>query len=90
MKDHPSQWGGNGLTCRGVTDRASDYLDDRLFSLTKVLVDLHLASCAHCRLYMEQIDIISAALRGLPTLSPSPVNGLRLRQRVAERHDAPT
>lgn len=74
MIDLPSQWPSSGLTCRGVTDRASEYLDDRLFSLTKMLVDLHLASCAHCRVYMKQIDLISAALKGLNTLHPTPAN----------------
>ena len=90
MKDHRSQWTSNRLTCHGVTDRASEYLDDRLVGLTKVLVDMHLASCAHCRVYMEQIDLISAALKRLATLSPPPVNGLCLRQRFAARHDSPT
>lgn len=89
MKDHPSQWTSNGLTCRDVTDRASEYLDDRLLSLTNVLVDLHLASCGHCRVYMKQIDLISSALRGLPTLYPSPMNRLRLRQQFATRHGSP-
>jgi predicted anti-sigma-YlaC factor YlaD len=70
MKDHPSQWIHSGLTCRDVTDRASEYLDDRLPILTKVRVGLHLASCAHCRTYVKQID-------------PSPVNRLRLRQQFA-------
>ena len=90
MKDHPSLWASNGLTCRDVTDRASEYLDDRLFSLTKVLVDLHLVFCAHCRVYMKQIDLISAALKGLTTLHPSPASGLCPRQQSAARHHPPT
>ena len=86
MKDHPSQWIHSGLTCRDVTDRASEYLDDRLPILTKVRVGLHLASCAHCRAYMKQIDLVSSALRSLPKLYPSPLNRLRLRQRFAASH----
>ena len=89
MKDHPSRWISNGLTCRGVTDRASEYLDNRLLGLTKVLMDTHLASCAHCRVYMKQIDLISAALKSFPAPYPSRVNGLCLRQRLAARHDSP-
>jgi hypothetical protein len=38
MKDHPSQWIHSRLTCRDVTDRASEYLDDRLPVLTNVRV----------------------------------------------------
>jgi predicted anti-sigma-YlaC factor YlaD len=89
MKDYSSQGTRSGLTCRTVTDRASEYLDDRLFSLTKLLVDLHLASCVHCRAYMGQIDFISSVLRSLPTLDPSPVDHLRLRQQFATRHGSP-
>ena len=86
MKDHPSQWIHSGLTCRDLTDRASEYLDDRLPILTKVRVGLHLASCAHCRAYMEQIDLVSSALRSLPKLYPSPLNRLCLSERFAARH----
>ena len=86
MNDHPSQWVPSGLTCRDVTNRASKYLDDRLPILTKVRVSLHLASCAHCRTYLKQIDLVSSALRSFPTLHPSPLNRLRLGERVAARH----
>lgn len=86
MKDHPVPWTHTGLTCRDVTNRASEYLDDCIPILIKVSIDLHLASCAHCRAYMKQIDLISSALRSLPPLYPSPVNRLRLRQRFAARH----
>jgi predicted anti-sigma-YlaC factor YlaD len=85
MKDHPSLWICSRLTCRDVTNRASEYLDDRLPILTKVWVGLHLASCAHCRAYMKQIDLISSALKNLPKLYPSPVNRLRLSKRFAAR-----
>ena len=86
MKDHPSQWIHSGLTCRDVTNRASKYLDDRIPILTKVRVGLHLASCAHCRAYVKQIDLVSSALKSLPKLYPPPINRLRLRQRFAARH----
>lgn len=88
MKDYPSQWIRSGLTCCDVSDRASEYLDDRLPILTKFRVGLHLASCAHCRSYVKQIDLVSSALRirSFPKLYPSPVNRLRLRERFAARH----
>ena len=90
MKDDPSQWTRSGLSCRDVTDRASEYLDDRLLSLTKAQVILHLASCAHCCAYVKQIDLISSALGSLPTLPPSTANRRRLRQRFAARHGSRT
>ena len=86
MKDHPSQWIHSGLTCRDLTNQASEYLDDHLPILTKVRVGLHLASCAHCRTYLKQIDLVSSALRNLPKLYPSPVNRLCLRRQFAASH----
>ncbi|MGH7147425.1 MAG: anti-sigma factor family protein [Nitrospiraceae bacterium] len=86
MKDHPSQGIHNGLTCRDVTDRASNYLDDLIPILTKVRVGLHLASCAHCRAYVKQIDLVSSTLRSLPKLYPPPINRFHLRQQFAARH----
>jgi hypothetical protein len=87
MKDDPSQWIHSGLTCRDVTHRASEYLDDRLSILTTIRVGWHLASCASCRVYMAQLGLVSSALRHLPPESPSALNRLRLRQRFAKRHN---
>jgi predicted anti-sigma-YlaC factor YlaD len=80
MKDYPSQWIHIGLTCRDVAERATDYLEGRLPLFTKVCIGLHLASCADCRSYVKQIDLVSSALRSLPTLYPSSSHRLSLRQ----------
>lgn len=86
MNNDPSQRIHSGLTCREVTDRASEYLDNRLSILTKVRIDLHVANCACCRVYMAQLSLVSSALRSLPQPYPSPVNHLRLRQQFVARH----
>ena len=86
MREHPAQWIYSGLTCREVTDRTSDYLDDSISILTKIRVGLHLASCSHCRVYVQQIDLVSSALSSLPKLYPPPMNRLRLQQQFALRH----
>jgi putative zinc finger protein len=86
MKDDPSQRIPSGLTCRDVTDRASEYLDNRLSVLANNSVGLHLMSCASCRVYMGQLSLVSSALRRLPPLYPSALNRLRLRQQFAARH----
>jgi Putative zinc-finger len=86
MKDRPSQWIHSGLTCRDFTDRASEYLDDCLPNVIKVRVSLHLASCAHCRAYIKQINLVSSALKKFPKLQPSPVHRLSLRQRLVAHH----
>ena len=86
MKDHPSQWIASGLTCRDVTDAASDYLENRLTLFTKIRMGLHLVSCPGCRAYLRQLAVVCEALQGLPQLYPSPINRLRLRQRFSALH----
>jgi hypothetical protein len=86
MTDHPPPCIHSGLTCREVTDRASEYLDDKISILTKVRIGLHLGSCTHCLAYVQQIDLVSSALSSLPKLYPSPINRLRLRRQFAARH----
>lgn len=83
MKDHPSQWIQSGLSCRDVTERVSEYMDDRLPILTKVRVSLHLASCANCRAYRSQMVLICATAALLPKRSPSPIQRLQLRRQFA-------
>ncbi|UVT20524.1 MAG: hypothetical protein H8K03_00955 [Nitrospira sp.] len=83
MEDHPSQWIDSGMTCRELTDRASDYLEDRLSDCMKLDIGLHLASCVGCRAYVRQISLVRAAVALIPKEFPSPVNRLRLRQRFA-------
>ena len=85
MKDHPSQWIQSGLTCRELAERASHYLEDKLPFSTKVRVGLHLLCCSHCRAYLQQIDLVSSALKSLPKQYPSPSNHLRLREQFAMR-----
>jgi putative zinc finger protein len=85
MKDHPSQWIHCGLTCREVTDRVSEYLDERLPMLTKIRVGLHLASCADCRTYVTQIVLVRDTWIRLPKPAHSPINRLDLRQHFSAR-----
>lgn len=86
MKDHPSQWIQSGLSCRDVTERVSEYTEDRLPILTKVRVGLHLASCANCRAYLRQMVLICATVALLPKRSPSSIQRLRLRRQFAAHY----
>jgi hypothetical protein len=83
MKDHPSQWIASGLTCREVAERASEYLDDASPLLIKISVGLHVASCAHCRVYVNQIILMRDTAALLPKGTPSTINRLRLRRHFA-------
>jgi predicted anti-sigma-YlaC factor YlaD len=86
MKDYPAHWMTSGLTCHDVTDRTSEYLDDRLPIMTKVRVCLHLASCADCRAYVKQIELVRDAVSMLPKRLPWPIVRLRLRQHFSFCH----
>jgi len=89
MKDHPSQWIASGLRCRDVTDRATEYLEERLPILTKIRVGLHLASCPGCRVYMRQLSLIGEMSPLLPKLYPSPIHRLHLRRHYNALHGHP-
>ena len=86
MKDHPSQWIQSGLSCRDVTERASEYIDDRLPILTKVRIGLHLASCANCRVYMRQLVLICEMAALLSKRYPSPFQRLQLRRQFVAHY----
>ncbi|MBA5867750.1 MAG: hypothetical protein GDA67_13745 [Nitrospira sp. CR1.3] len=83
MKDHPSQWIASGLTCREVAGLTSEYLDDAPSLPIKFRVGLHLASCAHCRAYVNQIILIRDTVARSRRPVPSPFNRLRLRRHFA-------
>jgi len=90
MKDYLSQSDDSGLTCRDVTDRVSEYLDDRLSMSTKSLVGLHMASCVHCRTYMKQLRLVRDAGGFFPKPYPLTINRLHLRQYFVRCHSSHT
>lgn len=53
------------LSCREVTDKASDYLDDALPLGQRMALRMHLAMCRHCRRYLRQLRATVAALGSL-------------------------
>jgi len=86
MNDRPSHRMTSTLTCHDVTERASDYLDDRLPIMTKVRVCLHLVSCADCSAYVNQVALVRDAVAMLPNRLPPPITRLRLRQHFSFCH----
>ena len=86
MKDRPSHRMTSGLTCHDVTEHASDYLDDRLPTMNKVRVGLHLVSCANCSAYVKQIALVRDAVAMLPKRLPPPITLLRLRRHFSFCH----
>ncbi|WP_439576543.1 anti-sigma factor family protein [Elioraea sp.] len=51
------------LTCREVTERASEYLDGNLPFGRRLAFRLHLLMCRHCRRYVDQLAGTIALVR---------------------------
>lgn len=51
------------LTCREVTECASDYLDGNLPFGRRLAFRLHLMMCRHCRRYVDQLARTVALVR---------------------------
>lgn len=52
--------------CRDVTQKATDFLENRLPSATNIAIWRHLEACADCRTYLEQMATVRDSLRKLP------------------------
>jgi len=46
------------LTCKEITEQASDYCDKELSSFKRMSFKLHLLMCHHCRRYMKQVALV--------------------------------
>ena len=58
------------LTCRDMSERASEFLDGELPFTTRLGFRMHLLMCRHCRRYVEQLSRVVGALRGLAAPAP--------------------
>jgi predicted anti-sigma-YlaC factor YlaD len=52
------------LSCREVTELATDYMEAALPLHRRLAVELHLRLCRMCRAYLEQLRRTAALLRG--------------------------
>lgn len=73
------------MTCREVTGWTSAYLDGRGLHVARNRMDTHLTSCAGCRAYVNQIDLVSKTLTALPGSIMDSILLDRLRQALAVR-----
>lgn len=55
------------LSCKEVTELATDYLEGDLAWRERVRVRLHLWMCRHCRRYLDQMRKVIELLERLPT-----------------------
>jgi hypothetical protein len=58
------------LTCRDVTESATDYMERTLSRRESLQVRLHLLMCGFCRLYIRQLATTRDLLRRLPRSVP--------------------
>ena len=72
-----------GLTCKEATRRATLFLEGRLHAADAAAVEAHVASCASCQTYFDQIALVRDALRSLPGESPSEALRKKLREALA-------
>jgi len=53
------------LTCREVVELLTEYLEDALLARERARVEEHLANCADCVAYLEQMRATIGVLGGL-------------------------
>jgi predicted anti-sigma-YlaC factor YlaD len=77
------------LSCKELTEVATDYLEQDLPWGERLRVQLHLWMCRHCRRYVNQLRKVIALLRDFPkeTVPPTLLEELLPRFREArDRH----
>lgn len=79
------------MNCEQVAHAASDYLERKLGLGGRFAVWSHLLLCGACRVYVEQLRLARAALRGMkPSVEPEPqVDAVMaaFRQHVQSKHE---
>jgi hypothetical protein len=73
------------ITCQEVVQWASAYLDEHVSDERKRHIVLHLAICAGCETYIQQIATVRDAVRLLPKAEEQPSELHRLRQAFVAR-----
>jgi hypothetical protein len=59
------------LSCRDLSERASDLLDRRAPLRVRAAARLHLLMCRHCYRYLQQLRLTKAVLSRIPTAEPA-------------------
>ena len=63
------------LTCKELSERATDYLESALSPTQLAGVKMHLLMCKHCRAYVDQlaktVKLLKAAGESASDLSPN-------------------
>ena len=71
------------MSCNRMENKILGYVDGRLKENERLEVEKHLATCAACRLRVNEFRAVSSLLDELPVIEPSPAFDLRVLARVA-------
>ncbi len=71
------------MSCTKMEDRILAYVDGRLKDSERSETEKHLASCAACRVRVNEFRSVGELLDELPLVEPSPAFDVRVRARVA-------
>jgi predicted anti-sigma-YlaC factor YlaD len=77
------------LTCKEITELATEYLEGELPRRKRLAVHVHLWMCRHCRRYVDQMRTVAGMLRGLPNQPPPPEVLDALLPHFREKRDKP-
>lgn len=71
------------MSCSRMENKILGYVDGRLTESERLEVEKHLATCAACRLRVNEFRAVSSLLDELPVIEPSPAFDLRVHALVA-------
>lgn len=71
------------MSCERMESRILGYVDGRLKESERLEVEKHLATCAPCRVRVDEFRAVSGLLDELPVIEPSPEFDVRVRALVA-------
>lgn len=71
------------MSCTKMEERILAYVDGRLKDSERSETEKHLASCAACRVHVNEFRSVGELLDELPLVEPSPAFDVRVRARVA-------
>jgi len=54
------------LSCKELTEIVTDYLEGRMSLMDRLLFQLHVGMCRHCRAYLRQMKLTIRTLGKLP------------------------
>jgi len=71
------------MSCARMEEKILGYVDGRLKESERLQMEKHLATCAACRLRVNEFRAVTGLLDELPVIEPSEAFDLRVHARVA-------